>query len=173
MKIVWILLLVLFIQSIAIGQTNRHKEKYRFIDFEAITKFALPEGYLNDFEHLFTTEQKQELDSIIKTFEISTSNQICIVSIESYEPYSTLRDFTTDLGNYWGVGDQLTNNGLMITISKSKRNIWIGTGLGTEEILTNEIVTDVINTKIIPYFKEGKYFDGVKSGLLELIEQWE
>ena len=56
------------------------------------TDFKFPQqiGYVNDFEGLFTTEQISELDQIIKNDENKTSNEIVIVSINSFAPYKTL-----------------------------------------------------------------------------------
>jgi len=167
-----ILFIALLIHVTALGQTNRKHDKVKFINYKEIEKYPLPKGYINDYEHLFTIEQKQELDSIITDFSNLTSNQICIVSVETYEPYESIKDFTTDLGNFWGIGRADKDNGLIITISKNKRAIWIGTGLGTEKVMTDETVKNIIDTKMIPYFKESNYFEGVKAGLLELVKLW-
>jgi hypothetical protein len=43
------------------------------------------------------------------------------VSLEKYDNYEFLKDLTTDLGNYWGVGCVDKDNGLIITISKNNR----------------------------------------------------
>jgi uncharacterized protein len=167
-----IFLFALLISVSSCGLTKKTIHKDKFINHKEIEKYPLSHGIVNDYEHLFTLEQKQELDSIIKDFTTKTKNQICIVSVEKYEPYLSLKDLTTDIGNYWGVGSGNKKNGLIISISKNKRTIWIGTGLGTEKVLTDEIVSSVISTKIIPYFKESNYYVGVKVGLLELINRW-
>lgn len=167
-----ILFIALLINVTVFGQTINKHDKDRFINYKEIKKYPLPEGYINDYENLFTIEQKQELDSIITNFSILTTNQICIVTVQTYEPYKSMKDLTTDLGNFWGVGEEDKDNGLIINISKNKRTIWIGTGLGTEKVLTDEILTNLINTKMLPFFKEGNYFEGVKTGLQELIKLW-
>jgi len=80
-----------------------------------------------------------------------------IVTISDIEPYESLKDFTAELGNYCAVG-QHDNIELIITMSKNKRNIWIGTGLGMEKILTDEKIQYIIDTEIIPYFRKEEYF---------------
>ena len=167
-----IFLLAILIGVSSCGLTKKSYYKDRFITHTEIEKFPLSYGIINDYEHLFTLEQKKELDSIIRDFTIKTTNQICVVSIETFEPYTSLKDFTTDLGNYWVVGGN-KKNGLVITISKNKRAIWIGTGFGTEKVLTDETVQKVIKTQMLPFFKEEKYFEGVKTGLQELMKLWE
>lgn len=63
-------------------------------------------GYVNDFEGLFTEQQAAELDSIIRAFNKATSNQIAVVTIESIAPFTSIDEFTTALGNYWGLAWQ-------------------------------------------------------------------
>ena len=53
------------------------------------------------------------------------------------------------------------------------RQIGIATGFGTELILTDEICENVIDQTIIPEFKNGDFCDGIKNGVIELIEKWE
>jgi uncharacterized protein len=166
------IIIILLLSISACGQSQENNSKDSFINYKAIKKYPEPAGYVNDFESLFSIKEKQQLDSIINEFEKQSNNQIAIVTIASVKPYETLKDFTTDLGIYWGVGQTDLDNGLIITVSKNMRNIWIGSGLGTEKILTDEILKDIIDTKIIPYFKTGDYFEGIKLGLMECINNW-
>lgn len=167
-----IFLITLLISISACGNYSKTITKDSFINHKAINKFPKPQGHVNDFESLLTLKEKLQLDSIINEFEKQTANQIVIVTIADVKPYKSLKDFTTDLGNYWGVGQAGLDNGLIITVSKNMRNIWIGTGLGTQIILTDEILKNIIETDIIPYFQNGDYFEGIKSGLLECINNW-
>lgn len=166
------LFMALLISISACGQSIKTNPKDYFINYNAINTYPKPTGYVNDFESLFSQEEKQQLDSIITEYEKQTTNQITIVTIADIKPYESLKDFTSDLGNYWGVGQVDKNNGLIITVSRNMRNIWIGSGLGTEKILTDEILKNIIDTKIIPYFKRGDYFEGIKIGLIECMNNW-
>lgn len=144
----------------------------RFLYPEAITKFPKPNGYVNDFENLLTAEQQADLNTTIHTYRGKTTNEIAIVTIDSIMPYTTLRDFTTDLGNYWGVGQDDKDNGLLIVVSKKLRNVWIGTGYGTEKVLTDPILTKIIDTAMTPHFKKGEFYEGIKAGTLQCIAHW-
>lgn len=156
----------------ACGQNKETKSEESFINYVAIIKYPKPVGFVNDFESLLSFEEKKELDSIIKVFNEESSYQIAIVTIDDIEPYGSLKDFTSDLGNFWGVGEMDEDNGLIITVSKKMRNVWIGTGLGTQKILTDDKLKSVVDTQMIPYFKRDEYFEGIKSGLLKCIESW-
>src|SRR5687767_2420221 len=84
---------------------------------------SLPDyvGFVNDFEDILSSEQEEELNKIIIESERQTTNQIAIVTVESIAPYSSMKDFATDLANKWGVGQKEKDNGLVIVVSKKLR----------------------------------------------------
>ncbi len=141
--------------------------------FSQVDVFPKPIGYVNDFENVFTKEENNELELLISDFEVKTSNEIAIVSIDSIGNYDDFDKFALDLSKKWGVGKKNKDNGLTIVFSKKLRRIRINTGIQTEKILTNEICKKIIDEKIIPEFKKDNYFVGVKNSLLELIQIWE
>ena len=61
---------------------------------------------------------------------------------------------------------------MTIVVCNPCKQIGIATGLGTELILTDEICKNVIDQTIIPEFKDGNFYDGIKNGVVELIEKW-
>ena len=157
------------------AQETETKKPIPEFDFSTIEKFRetkLKGLIINDYDSIFSPSQRKELSDIIYDYNIETTRQIVVVTIDSISPYSEIQKYATDLGNYWGVGDAEKNNGLTIVMCNPCRQIGIATGLGTELILTDEICKDVIDQTIIPEFKNGNFYDGVKNGVVELIEKW-
>ena len=145
-----------------------------FITLFSCGQSIFPEkiGSVNDFENIFTEKQKEELTQIIIDFEKQTSNEIAIITLKEIHPtYEDFNKYCLDLSNYYGVGKKEKDNGLVIVFSTELREIRINTGTQTENILTNEICKEEVD-KIIPEFKKGNYFEGVKSCLLNLIHKW-
>lgn len=129
-------------------------------------------GIVNDFEDIFTEKQKEELAKIITDFEKKTSNEIAIITLKEIHPtYDDFDKYCLDLSNHYGVGKKENDNGLIIVFSAELRKFRINTGTQTENILTNEICKEEVD-KIIPEFKKGNYFEGVKNCLLNLIHNW-
>ena len=127
-------------------------------------------GYVNDFTGLFTPEQKLVLDSIMSNHEKQTSNQIAIATVDSSTVgRCSIVDFARALGTEWGVGQKEKNNGTMIVICKSIHRIGIanGTGIKLSDAETKSIIDDVI----IPEFRKDNYFEGIRKGLLAIIEK--
>ena len=129
-------------------------------------------GWTSDYEHIFSTDQISELDSIISLFEKETTNEIAIVTIDS--SWTTKEKFDSlilTIANNWGVGKKGINNGIVIGISTGLRKIRINNGYGIETKLTDAETKKIIDDIILPEFKKGNYFDGTKSGLLALMQK--
>ena len=133
--------------------------------------FPKPVGYVNDFENILSKREEKELGVIIKAHERQTTNQIAIITIQDYQPYSSLMEYAIDLANYWGVGHKNKNNGVVMVFGKNIREIWISNGSGIETKLSDFDTKKIIDEIIIPQFKKGDYFLGTKNGLLAIIEK--
>jgi uncharacterized protein len=157
----------LLFHSISNGQNSGERKQ-----IQAYSSLPGYIGYVNDFEDILSPDQEQELNKIISEFEKQTTNQIAIVSVDSISPYTSMKDYATDLANKWGVGQKDKDNGLVIIISKKLRQSRIATGLGTEKILTDQICQRITEQRMIPQFKNGDYFKGIREGLTELIKTW-
>lgn len=138
-----------------------------------VLKFPSAVGYVNDFAFIFDSSEIFRLEEKLKKYHDLTTNQIVIITIndnniteENFDKYSL------DISNYWGVGTKEQNNGLTIVLSPELRKIRINTGTGTEKILTDEICNDILNSLIIPEFKNERYFDGLNNAVDKFIELW-
>ncbi len=131
-----------------------------------------PLGWTSDFEHIFSSDQINELDSIISKFEKETTNEIAIVTIDSsWTTKETFDSLILKVGNDWGIGKKDINNGIVIGISTGLRRIRISNGYGIEAKLTDAETKKILEDLIIPEFKKGNYFEGTKNGLLALIQK--
>lgn len=174
-KIIILFLTLNLISYQGSAQENEAEKSTIEFDFSTVEKFRdtkLKGQIINDYDSIFSPLQRKELSDILYDYNIKTTRQIVVVTIDSILPYSNIQKYATDLSNYWGVGDAERNNGLTIVMCNPCRQIGIVTGYGTELVLTDEICKSVIDNVIIPEFKNGKYYDGIKKGVTELIEKW-
>jgi uncharacterized protein len=129
-------------------------------------------GFINDFVQLFTIDEINTLDSLVSVLERTTTVEISVaaisskmVKIEDFEDYSLVMMRT------WGVGKKEKNNGILIAISPDLRRMRIQNGYGIENILTDAKTKNIIDNSFIPKFKEGKYFEGTRDGIIALIQE--
>ncbi|MFD2541727.1 TPM domain-containing protein [Lacinutrix gracilariae] len=174
-KILILFLTLNMFSCIGTAQETDTKNNITEFDFSTIEKFRetkLKGQIVNDYDSIFSSSQRKELSDIILEYNVKTTRQIVVVTIDSLNPYSDIQKMATDLGNYWGVGTAEKDNGLIILLCKPCQKIGIATGYGTERFLTDEICNEVIDKTIIPEFKNGEFYEGMKNGVTELIAKW-
>ena len=131
-----------------------------------------PIGWVNDFEFILTPREEQKLDSLLRNYENETSNELTIITIdESWIRKSDFDSLVTVFHNTWGVGKKNKNNGIVIGLSKGLRTIRISNGYGIEGILTDKETKKIIDEIIIPEFKNERYYEGLRKGILKIIEK--
>lgn len=137
-------------------------------------KIPEPLGYVSDYEKIYTSEEKQSLDSLIGSFEQTTTIQIAIITIDTLMIVKEdLESWTLNVMNTWGVGQKEKGNGVLIGISKGYRVMRIQNGYGITKVLSNQQTKEIIDKDFIPSFKKGKYFEGTMIGLKALMKKLE
>lgn len=124
------------------------------------------ERLVYDEANLLTTDQIYSLEDSLHSLARTTGNQIVIVIVEDlcdHAPY----EYATELGQTWGVGQEIQDNGVVFLIKPkrqgSKGEAFLAVGRGLEGILTDGFCGELIRNEFIPYAKEGKYFDAIRA----------
>jgi uncharacterized protein len=119
-----------------------------------------PPRLVNDFAKMLSAGEANTLENKLVSFNDSTSTQIAVVIVETLEGYD-ISDYSFKLGEKWGVGQANKDNGVLILVSKSEREVFIATGYGVEQYVTDALSKRIVNNTIIPRFKEGNYYEGL------------
>lgn len=136
-----------------------------------------PTGYVNDYQKLFTPEQRDTLEKMMSEYEMKTSIEFCLVTywIEP-EEYSEFDVF--DLGTKWGVGKEGLDNGFLMFLSYSdeagKSNYFNATGRGLEPFLPDATVNRLNSYILLPKFKThstDEIFEGYKEYIIACQEK--
>ncbi|PST84571.1 methanol dehydrogenase [Pedobacter yulinensis] len=129
---------------------------------------AKPATLVNDYTGTLSATEKQQLESKLVAFNDSTSTQIAIAILKSVGDYD-INEYTLELGRKWGVGQAGKNNGIMIVVAVGDRKISIQTGYGLEGALPDVYAKRIIENDIKPYFKAGRYYEGLDAGTSSII----
>lgn len=171
------LISVILICISLVGISCKQQPKdFRFNEMASPKNDALsllqPLGWTSDYEHIFSEREIAELDSIIGKFEKETSIEIAILTFDStWTSQDDFMKFTHEVANSWGVGKKDKKNGIMIAMSAGLRRIRILNGFGIEAVLSDEETKKILDEIMLPEFREGKYFNGIKNGLLAIINK--
>ncbi len=126
-----------------------------------------PPRLVNDFINLLTTEQQAEIENELVDYYVSTSTQICVVIIDTLQG-KNIEDYALQVGRSWGIGQKDKDNGVLLLISKNDRKVDIEVGYGLEAHLTDYACRSIIQTSIVPNFKENNYYLGIKSAIYRI-----
>ena len=113
-----------------------------------------PPRLVNDLAHVLTADQVEALERKLVAYDDSTSNQIVIVTIPTTGDYA-VEDYALGILRKWGVGNKKTNNGIVLLASIQDRKVRIETGYGLEGAVPDAIANQIIDTRIVPHFREG------------------
>ena len=146
-----------------------------WFSFQSIKAYNLPPRpepavYVNDLATIFTESQRNELENILIRYYDSTSTQIIVVTVPTLEG-DDASNYAISLGNAWGVGQKSKNNGVVFLVAPNERKMFIASGYGTEEKLTDVFLTRTRENYILPEFKKGDYYSGVKLGVQLMINR--
>ena len=129
-------------------------------------------GLINDFLQLFSDNENKMLDSLVSAFERKTTVEISVATVDSMMVKDKdFEDYTLVMLRMWGVGKKDKNNGILIVISPDLRRMRIQNGYGIENILSDAETKNIIDNSFIPKFKEGKYFEGTRDGIIAIINK--
>jgi len=129
-------------------------------------------GWVNDYENLFTPEEKHTLEKTLEHFEKETSIEICIVTLDSnMVAEDKFSEFSYRLMKIWGIGKISKSNGMVICISKDYKRLCVTTDFGIDKFITQNDKNKMINRDFVPYFSKNDYYDGTTSGLSAILSK--
>ena len=137
-----------------------------------------PEKLINnlskEFPNFLKAEEAAALEEKLRKFNLESSNQICILIIDSLSGLDE-NDFSTQLFNKWGIGQGDKDNGLLILIKPTQkeggRKVYINVGYGLEASVTDLAAKQVIEKIIIPNFKAGNIYQALDEATTVLMKQ--
>ncbi|MGB2668020.1 MAG: TPM domain-containing protein [Candidatus Acidiferrum sp.] len=112
-------------------------------------------GYVNDFAELIDPKVQLEIDAVCTDLAAKRKTTMAIVTVPSLEGMS-IKEFSTELFNDWGVGPKDTNRGVMVLLSRGDRQWRITVGSGLETVLTDEEAAK-LGKEMLPMLKKGEY----------------
>ncbi|MBO6515795.1 MAG: TPM domain-containing protein [Bacteroidia bacterium] len=133
-------------------------------------RFPAPVGMVNDFADVLTAEEEQDLQSRLEAFERETTNEIAIVTLNELYGEKDLFWCSLNIAREWGIGKKEKNNGVLIALAPFMRGVHIQTGKGLEQQLTDSATQVIIDSVMVPGFKQVGYYEGLSEGVEAIIE---
>lgn len=133
---------------------------------------ARPAGPVLDEAGLLSPAQALDLNSKLTAFNERSGRALVVATVKSLgnreiEPYAT------ELGRRWGIGDAEEDTGVLLLVAPAERKVWIATGYGADDYLTDAMAGTIIRQDILPRFKGGDMGGGIIAGADAIIRQLE
>ncbi|WP_051453559.1 TPM domain-containing protein [Hippea sp. KM1] len=143
-----------------------------FILLVAIPSYAYdiprPSGFVNDYASVLKPQTKKKLEGVLRQLKEKTGVEFAIVTIKKLNE-GDIFDYSVELFQKWGIGQKGKDNGLLFLIDVGDRKLRINTGYGLEGILPDGLLGRIRDRYIIPYFKKGKYDEGILNGTMAIV----
>ena len=140
---------------------------------EAIPSKPVPQRLVNDYAGIFSGKQAAVLERALTAFDDSTSNQITVVTVTNLEGYSAM-EYATQIGLDWKVGSEKFDNGVVLLVKpktyESNGQVAISVGYGLEGAIPDAYSKRIIETVIIPRFRQNDYYSGIAEACVVLMK---
>ena len=133
---------------------------------------ALPEGgdlqrrqrYVNDFAGVILAPYRSKIDDLAAAIERKTSVELVLVTVKSTGPEG-IDSYAARLADSWAIGGKGESKGVLFLVAVGNRKVRISVGSGISRLLSDARAKQIIDENIIPPLRNGKYGEGLLSGV--------
>src|SRR5262245_53049348 len=127
------------------------------------------QGAVSDFAGRLDEAQIKELTGLIKHYERQTTIEFVIVVVNSLDGQSA-RDYAIGIGDSWRIGKAGRDNGIVLLWAPNERAYSLRIARGLSADLTDSDATQITRQNLLPNFKGGEYYAGLKETVLATME---
>ena len=120
------------------------------------------EFYVNDFADVITPEHEAEMLARSVALNEKTTAQVVTLTVESLDGQEP-SEYALDIGREWGIGAEDKDNGILILLSESDRQIYIAVGYGLEGALPDSKTGRIIDIYGLEYLKTDNFSEGLRN----------
>jgi uncharacterized protein len=127
-------------------------------------------GFVVDEARLLSASERAQLTNELDHFQQRSGHQFAVVTVSRLDG-EEIGIFTRRLAKRWGVGRKRENDGVVLLVAPRERKVRIEVGLGLERRLTNPYCQSVLRTKVMPWFRQGRFGAGIQAGVAAIISR--
>ncbi len=120
---------------------------------------------MTDRAGVLTPATRASLESRLREFEASTSNQFLVYIDRRVPDGTTLEEFTVATARAWRAGDKARNNGLVLFVFPESHAARFEVGYGLEGALPDALAGRILRDEAIPHFRSGDWDGGVRAAV--------
>jgi len=123
---------------------------------------------------VFSSESRRSLEQSLESFERRTGHQIVVHVTPSLEGMP-IEEYSVRIAEAWKIGQKGLDNGVILTVAPTEREVRIEVGYGLEGVLPDAVSARIIREQITPEFRAGNLEAGILAGVraIESVTQGE
>lgn len=132
---------------------------------------AYEDLYINDFAGVLEPDRAERLREKLRDLREAHGVEMTLLTIDTrddFTPTDSIETFATRLFNGWGIGDASRNDGVLVLVAVTDRQMRIELGSGYDRSWDDQ-ARQVIDNIMIPNFKQGEMPRGIEAGIGTLI----
>ncbi len=133
-------------------------------------EFPALSGRVVDQAQILLPNTEAELTTKLAGLEAETGDQFVVVTLDSLQGLE-IEDYGYRLGRAWGIGGADNDSGVLLIVAPNDRKVRLEVGYGLEPVLTDALSNQIIQTEVLPPFREGGYARGIGAGVDAVIAQ--
>lgn len=127
-------------------------------------------GRVVDEADLISPRAEQEMTRKLEALEQSTGRQLVVATLRGLQGYE-IEEYGYQLGRAWGIGDAARDDGALLIVAPRERKVRIEVGYGLEPVLTDSLSSVIIQSRILPRFRDGDMEGGIVDGVDAIARQ--
>ncbi|MES2035243.1 MAG: TPM domain-containing protein [Pseudomonadota bacterium] len=127
-------------------------------------------GRVVDDANILSPATEQALTQKLTALETSTGRQLVVATLPSLQGYE-IEEYGYQLGRAWGIGSEKADDGALLIVAPNEKKVRIEVGYGLEPVLTDALSSVIIQSAILPKFREGDMEAGIVAGADALVQQ--
>jgi uncharacterized protein len=118
---------------------------------------------VTDLTGTLNAQQRSALEQTLAELEGRKGAQVAVLIVPSTQP-ETVDQYAVRVQESWKLGRKGVDDGVLLVVAKNDRKLRIEVGYGLEGALPDAIAKRIIEEDIVPRFKEGDFYGGIRAG---------
>jgi uncharacterized protein len=123
---------------------------------------------VTDLTATLTREQQAALEQQLAQLEARKGAQVAVLMLPSTAP-ETVEQYAVRVEETWKLGRKGIDDGVLLVVAKDDRRLRIEVGYGLEGVLPDAIAKRIIDEDIVPRFKQGDFYGGIRAGVERIL----
>jgi len=125
-------------------------------------------AHVTDLTATLSADQRNTLERALASLESRKGSQVAVLMVPTVQPES-IEQYAIRAYDQWKLGRKGVDDGVLLIIAKNDRKLRIEVGYGLEGTIPDAVAKRIIDTSIVPRFKQADFYGGIHAGVDRIV----